>query len=111
MRISEPMAEGSPTCDQARFAKLVHSAHEFEAQLMKELLQPLCKSDDQDEEQAGHGGALTAFAAEALATGLSGAGGLGVSQRIVREVSRIEIGCADESKTARGPVPADLSLK
>lgn len=71
--------------------KLVHAAHEFEAQMMKELLKPLTSGStltgEDDDSSSGSGGALGEFASESLARGLSEHGGFGVANRIVRELS------------------------
>jgi Rod binding domain-containing protein len=70
--------------------RLVKASHEFEAQMMKELLKPLTSSaslggeDDED----SSGGALTEFAGEAMARSLSEAGGLGLSNRIMSDLSK-----------------------
>jgi Rod binding domain-containing protein len=67
---------------------LVHAAHEFEGQLMKELLRPLTDSDaNADGDDAGSSGALGEFAAEAMGQALSMRGGFGIADRIVRELS------------------------
>ena len=78
--------------------RLVKAAHEFEGQMMKELLQPmmagdaLTGSEDGDSELgAGSGGgstgALGEFASEALGQALSEHGGFGIADRIVKELS------------------------
>ena len=73
--------------------KLVHAAHEFEGQMMKELLKPMTGGDvlfgDDDADQAGTGSgdALGEFAAEALGQALSEHGGLGIADRIIKELS------------------------
>ena len=61
--------------------RLVRAAHEFEAQMMKELLKPMTGSDaltgaeDGDSDSgAGSGGALGEFASEALGAGAERAG-------------------------------------
>jgi Rod binding domain-containing protein len=80
--------------------KLVHAAHEFEAQMMKELLAPMTGGDpltgdlagDEDRSGlalgsgSGSGGALADFAAQALGQALSERGGFGIADRIVREL-------------------------
>jgi Rod binding domain-containing protein len=71
--------------------RLVKAAHEFEAQLMKELLRPLAASsglpgDGGDGE--GETGTLGEFAAESLAGALSAHGGLGIASRIIGDISR-----------------------
>jgi Rod binding domain-containing protein len=77
---------GSP---QPRLAK---AAHEFEAQMMNELLKPLTASDgltgDEDDAGLGSAGALGAFASEALGRALSEHGGLGIADSIVHSLSQ-----------------------
>ncbi len=79
--------------------KLVRAAHEFEGQMMKELLQPTMQgsapgSDDDDSaglslgSGSGSGGALSEFASETLGQALSEHGGLGIANRIISELSR-----------------------
>ncbi len=74
--------------------RLVRAAHEFEGQMMKELLKPMTSGDaltgaeDSDSDSgAGSGGALGEFASEALGKALSERGGFGIADRIVRELS------------------------
>jgi flagellar protein FlgJ len=77
--------------------KLVHAAHEFEAQMMKELLKPMTESDalTGDDEGAdgvldsgaGSGGTLGEFASESLGKALSERGGFGVANKIVSQLS------------------------
>jgi Rod binding domain-containing protein len=70
--------------------RLVRAAHEFEAQLMKELLRPMTESGsligDEDGDTGGTG-TLGEFASESLAGGLSASGGFGIANRILGEVS------------------------
>jgi Rod binding domain-containing protein len=72
--------------------RLVHAAHEFEAQMMKELLKPLSQNDgltgsgDQGDDE-GSGGALGEFASEALGRALSDAGGFGIASSIVKQLT------------------------
>jgi len=79
--------------------KLVQAAHEFEGQMMKELLGPMTNGDaltgaeDGDSDlRAGSGtgstGALGEFASEALGKALSEREGFGIADRIVKELSR-----------------------
>jgi Rod binding domain-containing protein len=72
--------------------RLVQAAHEFEAQLMKELLKPLMAGAKMDgnESDAGSGGVLGDFATEALGQSLSRQGGLGIAASILRSVSQNE---------------------
>jgi Rod binding domain-containing protein len=68
--------------------RLVKAAHEFEGQMMKELLKPMMAGgDDGDDGADGSGGALGEFASEALGQGLSQQGGFGIADRIIKELS------------------------
>jgi Rod binding domain-containing protein len=71
--------------------RLVSAAHEFEAQMMKELLKPMMSTNgldgEEDESASGSGGALGEFATEALGRGLSEAGGFGIANSIVRQLT------------------------
>jgi Rod binding domain-containing protein len=73
--------------------RLVKAAHEFEAQMMKELLKPMTGKDaltgeDQDDGgDANANGALGEFASEALGQGLSRQGGFGIADSIVHDLS------------------------
>ena len=71
--------------------RLVHAAHEFEAQMMQELLQPLTSGEglggEEGDSDSGSNGALGEFASESLGRALSEHGGFGIAQQIVRELS------------------------
>ncbi len=73
--------------------RLVKAAHEFEAQMMKELLRPmtgkdaLTGEDAEDGGDANANGALGEFASEALGQALSRQGGFGIANRIVQDLS------------------------
>lgn len=70
--------------------RLVRAAHEFEAQMMKELLKPMTSDSlpgSDDENGEGSGGALGEFASESLGKALSTQGGFGLANRIVQDVS------------------------
>ncbi len=71
--------------------KLVHAAHEFEGQMLEQLLKPMMAGDglggDDDDSDAGSAGALGEFATEALGRALSEHGGFGIADSIVRELS------------------------
>lgn len=72
--------------------RLVRAAHEFEAQLMKELLKPMTAHDaltgDQDgDADGGSEGVLGEFASEALGRSLSEQGGLGIANSILHSFS------------------------
>jgi len=81
---------GTSTVPQPR---LVRAAHEFEAQMMKELMKPLNQSnsltgEDKDgDDDSGSGGALGEFASEALGRALSNGGGFGIATSIVKHLS------------------------
>ena len=77
--------------------KLVRAAHEFEAQMMKELMKPMTLgssltgsgegADGDSGSDSGSGGALGEFASEALGRALSERGGFGIASRIVKDLS------------------------
>jgi Rod binding domain-containing protein len=71
--------------------RLVRAAHEFEAQMMQELLKPLTSENGLDGEESatasGSGGALGSFASEALGRGLSEQGGFGIANHIVQQLT------------------------
>lgn len=83
---------GAAASDPAAIApspRLVRAAHEFEGQMMKELLQPMTGGDalTGEDEESGSGGALGEFASEALGQALSQQGGFGIASRIVQDLS------------------------
>ena len=73
--------------------RLVRAAHEFEAQMMKELMKPMTSgssltgADEDADGDSGSGAALKEFASEALGRALSERGGFGIASRIVQELS------------------------
>jgi Rod binding domain-containing protein len=100
----EPLALSRPGSAKAESAvapdpKLVRAAHEFEAQMMQELLRPMTSGDGltggddgsgmELGSGSGSGGALADFATEALGQALSERGGFGIADSIVRELSAI----------------------
>ncbi len=68
--------------------RAISAAHEFEAQMMKELLKPLTGGDasqgDDEDLELSSGDALGDFASEALSRGISDRGGFGIANRIVQ---------------------------
>jgi len=68
--------------------RLDSAAHEFEAQMMKELIKPVTRIDVQDASESG--GALTEFAGEALGQALSRAGGFGIAERLIARLSQFD---------------------
>ena len=87
--IQELNASGQATNMPPR--RLVQAAHQFEGQLMKELLKPMAGGDAltgaDDASGDDSGGALSEFASESLGQSLSEAGGLGIAHRIILELS------------------------
>jgi len=72
--------------------RLVKAAHEFEAQMMKELLKPVAagSSFTGDEEDSGSSEIMSGFASEALGRSLSEQGGFGIADSILRSISQKE---------------------
>lgn len=77
---------GSATTPQPR---LVKAAHEFEAQMMKELIKPMNSGDalTGEDDDSSSGNALGEYASEALGRALSEQGGLGLATHIVKTLS------------------------
>ena len=73
--------------------RLVRAAHEFEAQMMQELMKPLTRGssltgeDDDSGNGSGSAGALGQFATEALGTALSEKGGFGIANSVLKDLS------------------------
>ena len=88
--------------------RLVKAAHEFEAQMMQELMKPMTQKssmtgDDADSDSdSGSGGALGEYASEALGRALSDKGGFGIANQIVKELSH------SGTQTTSGPVTGNL---
>jgi len=69
-------------------SRLVRAAHEFEAQMMKELLQPMTQASALFGDSDGNAtGVFGEFASESLAGALSAGGGFGIADRIVHSLS------------------------
>jgi Rod binding domain-containing protein len=85
---------GSVATPQPRLAR---AAHEFEAQMMKELMKPMthgssltgadADADGDSGSDSGFSGALGEFASEALGRALSERGGFGIANSIVKDLS------------------------
>ncbi|MBS1803009.1 MAG: hypothetical protein JST28_06550 [Acidobacteria bacterium] len=82
---------GKSSTEAVKESQMTKAAHEFEAQMMKELIGPVTRLSDGDDE-AGSAGALTAFAGEALGQSLSRAGSFGIAERLIATLSRIGTG-------------------
>ena len=104
--ISKPDAGAEATSQTLPQPRLTRAAHEFEAQMMKELLKPMTDQNGltgaEGDADSGSDGALAEFAAEALGRGLSERGGLGIAASIERSLSH----SGNRSQTAQ--VIADL---
>lgn len=93
----QAIAATSATQDEAKATapqpRLVRAAHEFEAQMMQELLKPLAArdaltgQDEGPEGDTGSNGALGEFATEALGQAVSQHGGFGIANRILHDLS------------------------
>jgi Rod binding domain-containing protein len=70
--------------------RLIRAAHEFEGQMLKELLKPLTAGDGLtgDESEDCSKGILGEFSSEALGKALSEQGGFGIADRILSDFSR-----------------------
>ena len=79
---------GATTQPQPR---LVRAAHEFEAQMMQELMKPLTRGSsltgEDDDSSLGSAGALGQFATESLGRALSERGGFGIADSVLKDLS------------------------
>ena len=95
--VGSPMA--GPTSAAKSETRLIRAAHEFEGQMLKELLKPLTSMDlsgtetDGDSED-GSAGILGEFASEALGQALSEHGGFGIAERILGQLAGRHSGAA-----------------
>ena len=84
-------AAASGAASAAPTPRLVHAAHEFEAQMMKEMLKPMTDSDGLTGEENASGSAassaLTEFASETLGRALSDRGGFGIANKIISDLT------------------------
>jgi Rod binding domain-containing protein len=91
LALTGPRENGEPG-ESTVSPRLVRAAHEFEGQMMKELLKPMVNGDsltgtDDGDAGTGSNGALGEFASEALGQSLSQRGGFGMANRIIQELS------------------------
>jgi Rod binding domain-containing protein len=97
-------SQSASEATQPKDLRLEHSAREFEASLMAELLKPLQArdgfgSEDSDSDSgAGSGGALSGFASESLAQAISVRGGFGIAERILRQLEPSKAAVAPDIK-------------
>lgn len=90
MRLAAPGASrtGAAERNPPGEPRLVRAAHEFEAQMMKELLEPMTRNDALFREDDGEEkGILGEFASESLAGALSAGGGVGIADRIMHDLA------------------------
>jgi flagellar protein FlgJ len=91
---TEAVQEGSQT-QPALDPRLKPAAHEFEASLMKELLEPLqhdplFENGTDTESAEGSDNALMSFGSEALAKAISDRGGFGIADKILAHFAERE---------------------
>ena len=112
--IVAPKAAPSPATPATPPPRLVRAAHEFEAQMMKELMKPLNQgnsltgADDSADSDSGSSGALGEFASEALGRALSEHGGFGIASSIVKQLTHSKHG---SSATQNGTLPVIGNLR
>ncbi len=85
-------SSGSMSAESVPQPRLVKAAHEFEAQMMKELMAPLesgkgLLGGSEDEESSSS--ALNSFAGEAMAKAISEHGGFGIAKSILHQLSHV----------------------
>jgi Rod binding domain-containing protein len=81
--------------------RLVSAAHEFEGQMLKELLKPLTESGGLGGSDSGSE-ILGEFGSEALGKALSEQGGFGIARQIIAQLSRSGNQSDAESVTRNG---------
>ena len=108
-------AAGTTTGSATPQPRLVKAAHEFEAQMMKELMKPLSDgasltgADADGDDAEGSGGALGEFAQEALGRALSEHGGFGIATSIVKQLSHA--GNQNGTASVTGKLHVDTVIK
>lgn len=88
--MASAMTSGSTS--SAVSPRLVSAAHEFEAQLMKELVKPLNQTNsltgEDNDSDGGENSTLGAYATDSMARALSDHGGLGIANQIIHQLSK-----------------------
>jgi Rod binding domain-containing protein len=106
MQLIPATTAANPGDTSAPPPRLVRAAHEFEAQMMQELMKPMTHGSsltgEDDDSASGSGGALGEFATEALGRGLSERGGFGIARSVLEDLSH------SGHKTADGKVTGNL---
>ena len=88
---STPVGTALAPESSARHEKLVHSAQQFEAVMLGELMKPLSGSAAiGGDDESGGTGALKSFGVEAMAGAMAKSGALGFANRIVSSVEQHE---------------------
>lgn len=93
--------------------RLARAAHEFEAQLMKELLRPMTENGSlvgDDDGDGGGAGTLGEFASESLAGALSASDGFGIANRILAEISHSGNSSKDSPVTGKYNIDTGISV-
>lgn len=113
--VARGTAAGATTGSATPQPRLVKAAHEFEAQMMKELMKPLSDggsltgADADGDDAEGSGGALGEFAQEALGRALSDHGGFGIATSIVKQLSHA--GNQNGTASVTGKLHVDTVIK
>ncbi len=108
LAIGAAKAAATPDTQTGPSPRLLRAAHEFEAQMLKELLKPVSKGSgllgDEDGSGEEGGGVLSEFASEAFAGAMSAQGGFGIARQIVRDLSH------SGNRSAMTPVIGNLQF-
>ena len=113
--VARGTAAGATTGSATPQPRLVKAAHEFEAQMMKELMKPLSDggsltgADADGDDAEGSGGVLGEFAQEALGRALSDHGGFGIATSIVKQLSHA--GNQNGTASVTGKLHVDTVIK
>ena len=88
MQIAAIPATNASISETQRMAKLKDGAHQFEAMMLHQMLKTVkfgaAPGDDEGESE---GDALQGYGTEALAKSIAGAGGFGIANQIIRQVT------------------------
>jgi peptidoglycan hydrolase FlgJ len=94
MRISLNMVSAPPAAGDAKDAKLVNAAQQFESMLLQEMLKPMRSGQDSwggdgtsSDNSDSSLNTISSFGTDAMATAISKAGGLGISRQVIRQVT------------------------
>jgi Rod binding domain-containing protein len=87
MQVSSLVNSPETQTTTAAQPRLVHAAHEFEGQMLKELLKPLAAGNGLTGEDSDNS-ILGEFASEALGKALSEHGGFGIANRVVQQMDQ-----------------------